>query len=413
MTTSQMKSDQRRTFYELNWFLIATILFAIFMPLTSNFLGWDDKEILEQRHWILSWYYSICIVIGTVAFMRYGIIRLAKDRYRIVLLMALLSFVCSILFGLLLGARPSPMVVMAPFFTMLIFHVFPGSVVNKDLVIGKWLLIVFLLAPLLILFVPDLFQVPFNLYTLDSFRGFASSRTDYGYLLGILVLLLLVQSGASKWVILPAAFLALVLSENRAAFSAVIVSLFYLAVTVGYRRSTVFVWILLFVGAFGLVSAYLGVDYLEKRGVTFFDDSGDRLEIVVTSLEQAFEKNVLFGTGAFYQNVDVSSIGRVVEPHNSILQSILNFGLIPTLLWYALVVTTYFKFRSAGRSFLLYWFVFGLFHPGYDAFLFTPESMIPLLLAVHFSHRTGLAHVPLRFTNRFRARQASPASHGS
>jgi hypothetical protein len=412
VTTSQMKSGQRRTFYELNWFLIATILFAIFMPLISNFLGWDDKEILEQRHWMLYWYYSICIVIGSIAFMRYGIIRLAKDRYRIVLLMALLSFLCSILFGLLVGVWPSPMVVMAPFFTILIFHVFTGSVIDKDLVIGKWLLIAFLLAPLLILSSPSLFQLPFNLYTLDSFRGFSSSRTDYGYLLGILVLILLVQSGPSKWVILPATFLALVLSENRAAFFAVIISLSYLAATVGSRRSAVFVWILLFVGALGLASIYLGIDYLEKRGVTFFDDSGDRMEIVVTSLERAFDKNFLFGAGAFYQNVDVSSIGRVVEPHNSILQSILNFGLIPTLLWYALLATTYFKFRPAGRSFLLYWFVFGLFHPGYDAFLFTPESMVPLLLAVHFSHQTGLAHLPLRFTNRFRARPASPVSHG-
>lgn len=412
MTTGQMKSGQRRTFYEINWFLIATIGFAIFMPLTSNFLGWDDREIQEQRLWILSWYYSICIMIGTVAFMRYGILRLAKDRYRIVLLMALLSFICSILFGLLLGTRLSPMVVMAPFFTVLIFHVFPGSVIDRDLVIGKWLLVAFLLAPLLILFFPNLFQIPFDLYTLNSFRGFASSRTDYGYLLGILVLLLLVQSGPSKWLILPAAFLALVLSENRAAFFAAIISLSYLAATVGSRRSAVFVWILLFVGALGLVSIYLGIDYLGKRGVTFFDDSGDRLEILTASLEQAFAKNFLFGAGAFYQNVDIPSIGRVVEPHNSILQSILNFGLISTLLWYALVATIYFKIRPAGRSFLLYWFVFGLFHPGYDAFLFTPESMVPLLLAVHFSHRTGPVHRPLRFTDRFRARPASSVSHG-
>ena len=408
--TNQTKSAQHKatdlTFRELNWLLIISIVVAIFIPSISNFLGWDEKELFDQRQWILSWYYSICIVIGLIAFVRYGLIRLATDRYNIYLLIGIFSFFSSILLGTLGGAKVSPMSVMAPFFTVLIFHVFPRTNTNINLFIVRWVLIVFLLSPLLVFFLQPLFDIPFELYRLDSFRGFSDSRTDYGYLVGIAILMLVIRPAPIRFIFLPAMFFILVLSESRAALLSVIIAAVYLLTALRYKGSTAVVWAALLVGCFYLLAIYFDWGLLE-RGVTLFEDTSHRKEIFTASFQKAFD-NILFGSGAFYQNVYVSSIGTIIEPHNSVLQSILNFGVIPTIFWFLIVGKAYFSFNAVGRAFLLYWLIFGLFHPGYDAFLFSPESFIPLLLAVHFGTRKGEALRRWKFVSGARSPEVPP-----
>src|SRR3989344_2423335 len=406
-----MKSVEHKatgpTFHELNWFLIITIVFAIIIPLMGNFLGWSEKKLFDQRQWILSWYYSICIVIGIITFFRYGASRLATDRYSFFMLIGIFIFIFSVVLGILDGRKVSPMSVMAPFFTVLIFHIFPRVKTSINLSIVAWMLIAFLLAPLLVLIFPELFKIPFKLNAFDSFRGFSSSRTDYGYLVGIAILILVSRPALVSLVFIPAMLFVLMLSGNRAALLSVAIASAYSMTASRYKGSSVIVWIGLFTACAYLLTIFLGEGYLE-RGVTLFQDSGDRLKILAASIDKVYA-NILFGSGAFYQNVYVSSIGRIVEPHNSDLQSILNFGLIATMFCNLVVAKTYFSFNAVGRSFLLYWLIFGLFHPGYDAFLFTPESFIPLLLAVHCgpldirhlrrgnSRETSVLRIPLRF----------------
>lgn len=383
---SHLKSGKHKatdpTFRALNWLLIISIVVAIIPQGISNVFGWDERELFDQRQWIFSWYYPICIVIGIVTSVRYWISRLATDRYDIFLITGVFFFLFSVLFAVLGGGKISPMCIMAPFFTVLIFHVFPRTNTDINLFIVRGVLIVFSLVPWLGLFFPHLFDFPFELYMVDSFRGFSSSRTDYGYLVGIGILMLVVRPASARWIFLLAMFFVLLLSESRAALVSVIVSSAYLLMASGYRRSRVLLGLVpLVVGSY-LVVAYFGSEYSRREISSLFEDTGQRVAILEASLEKA-SHSILFGSGAFYQSVD-AWIGYTVEAHNSILQSVLNFGIFATFSWYAMLGKTYFSFNPTGRSFLLYWLIFGLFQPGFDAFLFTPEGFIPLLLAIHF-----------------------------
>lgn len=369
-------------FNEIDWLLTITMLFVIGMPLMTNFFGWDQKLLFDQRQWMLSWYYAVCVALGVVAMVRYGIGRLATDRYSIFLIAGILSFFLSLLLGALNGSKISPMCVMAPFFTVLMFHVFIRKKISSNFNFAKWALVVYLLAPLIVFFFPFLFKLPFELYASESFRGFSYSRTDYGYLAGIAILILLIKPALSNLVFLPALFLALLLSENRTAVLSIMVAIGYLLLMLNNKRLTALGLII-----FCLAIVYFGSDY-SIRKIAFFYDSGHRLDILMASIEKAYD-GFLFGSGMFYQSIYVSTIDSLAEPHNSILQSILNFGVIPTIFWYLIVARAYFSMNAQGRPFLLYWFVFGLFHPGYDAFLFTPESLISLLLALHFGSRSN------------------------
>ena len=116
-----------------------------------------------------------------------------------------------------------------------------------------------------------------------------------------------------------------------------------------------------------------------------FQDTGSRLSIWLVSIDKISE-NMLFGSGAFYQNVNVGNapIPGLIEPHNSVLQSLLNFGVIPTLLWFLIFFKFYISLCRNGRVFLIFWLVFGMFHPGFDAFLMTPFTIIVFLFAIFF-----------------------------
>lgn len=360
----------------INWFILLTLLVMIILPVMSNFQRLDRNEILNQRLMWLTWYYSILVIMGCYALYSYGLRRLATDRYSIFMSLCLLSFLISILLG---GANFKPMMFFAPFFIVLTFHVFKRINSKDNSKIIASLLIVYLLAPLLLYFFPCLFYIPFDLYTLSSFRGFASSRTTYAYAAGIAVLILVARPFPIRWAIVPLLLLGLVLSESRAAILSTLVSIAYL-LTFDHSRKYFFrVWMMFFLFSSFFLINYYGGEY-HQRQVSMFEYSGGREQIIMASIEKSLD-NILFGKGSFYQSVDV---GYRVEPHNSILQSVINFGVIPTFFWLLMIGKTYISINSVGRAFLLYWFIFGMFHPGFDAFLFVPESFFALLLAVHF-----------------------------
>ncbi len=63
------------------------------------------------------------------------------------------------------------------------------------------------------------------------------------------------------------------------------------------------------------------------------------------------------------------------------LQTVLNFGIFAALCWAALILRLFFSVSEYGRAIILSWLCFGMFQPGYDAFLFTPANFMVLLFS--------------------------------
>lgn len=428
----------------MNWLIIATVIAVILEPLRGNFLDLSKEGIHDDRLWLYTWYYSVAILMGVYAFYDYGWSRWKRDRYSLYLPIGILCLWGSILLG---GAKFTPLSLIAPFLMVLTFHVFPGSYLGShyccsgrgnetlisvkstasrrrevslstspptlatrsgahsktSLVILRLLMVTFSVLPLLALSVNLPFEVPFDLYYANSYRGFSASRTDYGYFVGITILTLMARPFRTSWVLILALFAGMVLSESRAALISIIVSVAYLQLSLWSERKTAKVWLVFSLVVLALLATTFGSEYY-GRGVTLFEDSGSRQEILEASLKKASE-SMLFGSGAFYQSVYVWG-DYWVEPHNSVLQSIINFGIIATSLWFAIIYKIYVVLYPVGRCFLLYWIIFGLFHPGFDAFLFVPLSFLALLLAIYFgSSPDRIAVAPRLF--------ASSLKHGT
>jgi hypothetical protein len=286
---------------------------------------------------------------------------------------------------------------LAPFFSLLIFHVFPRT--KNEIFLGLIiaLLVIYIVAPIALFYFPTMFGIEFDLISLDSFRGFAESRTDYGYIAGIVILMLMARPSPIMWLVLPVLFFGIILSENRASLVAIVVTTSYLLTTnqkLSLRANRI--PLILFVISISLLIYYFGSATAE-RGVALLDDSGDRVDITYASLDLA-ARNFLFGAGGFYQQVTV--FGSAVEPHNAILQSVINFGVFTTLFWYLMVLKLFLSMNPNGRAFILYAFLFGMFHPAFDAFLFVPESLLAMLSAVYFGFEYRGAKVRLPFPSR-------------
>ncbi len=363
----------------LNVLLLVTGLCLVLVPTWVNFHGLEGESAFAVYLAALYPYYAVALGLVLWAIFDYGIKRLVYENFPLTLLASIMAMWVSVAIG---TDTLSPMVGLATVLTVATFHVFRRSPIRAggpDLV--TVIPVCYLLVPLVILALPDWIDLPFDLYAFDSFRGFGFSRTDYGYLASVSILMLVNKRTALKWPFIALLLVGLALSENRAALLSLLFAVtlfFWPRIGIPYR---VPVWSI-FMG--GIVAGIiLGFDFSGgDRGVGFLQDSGGREEIFSMAWSATFE-HPWFGSGGFYQTI-MTSDGRSVEAHNALLQSVLNFGIVTTLLWYGLVFRLYCSLRPHGRLFLVNWAIFGIFHPGFDAFLFVPESFFSLLLAVRY-----------------------------
>ena len=126
-------------------------------------------------------------------------------------------------------------------------------------------------------------------------------------------------------------------------------------------------------------------------------DDGGRFDFYITSLSQIFNNplSILVGVGQYYTPVEKYS----VVPHNFIVQTLLNFGFIVFAAWSLIIINTWNKVNDQGRVFLLYSLTVGLFHPGYDAFMYLPFSALGYYLAILYGLKkyTTINHKVTRF----------------
>lgn len=210
------------------------------------------------------------------------------------------------------------------------------------------------------------FQIEFapQLYIYDSFRGLTLDRIQYSFLAGLLLLVLLSSRSRNWYYLIPFLIFGLYLAQSRAVFLALAVAviIFYASELRLFVKGVLFIIFLL------IIMMVLG--FRED----FFVDGGNRLELLMNSIDQVLVNgwlSVLFGSGEFYTlGID----GH--QPHNSILQTMLNFGLIVTVLWLLVLYRFYLVLSKDSKVLFIYVMIFGLFHVGFSAFVFMPMTFM-------------------------------------
>jgi hypothetical protein len=370
---------------------------AEFIPQTASRLLFLAPATGESLRIGMLYVYAFVVILAAIALVQRNNWRTAvmfwTDRF---LTVSLLSVLLSAVIN---TSLPRPMMLYAAICSIFVFRLLPMYKLKADVIPLVVLLIFAIIAPLVINLV---FGKDFNFYISESFRGFFDSRTPYAFASGLALLLIFLSDRKLLFVLLPVVSIGLALSGSRAgvlAFTAGAVVLLH-----HYSRlktihsalmlitTVIIVWMApsflinasLLDGArtYRLINLFQWSQVIldiNTVNVGLFAETLDRMAIYKTSLSAIFDGNLWFGRGDYYQAINVRGIS--VEAHNNILQSLLNFGLIVCLCWLFLVARLFRDVHPEGRALLTFLFFFGLFQPGFDAFLFVPAAMAVLVLA--------------------------------
>lgn len=237
---------------------------------------------------------------------------------------------CFIFITLLNGGDIRPMFFFGIIFTIFIYdfsiqfnryYVFHEKTFN----ILIYLLVAYMIAPLIIFTANYIvsnscyFDVDYfiQLYTYDSFRGFTLDRIQFSYLAGLLFLMLYLQNSIKyKYIILLMLLIGLFLAQSRASIVALFISLIFL-----YRGNIKNSLLI----SFGILMFSI-FWYIYAARVDLIGDPGDRIGIIYSSISTIFLNDILtllFGSGNLY-----TMANNGVQPHNSILQTMLDFGIV-------------------------------------------------------------------------------------
>jgi hypothetical protein len=313
---------------EMSYFLYSLIVFLILIFIFNTNVTLSVPKYFVLSYWslwfsaVLAWYFSPMLFISPLI---------------------LFYFIKSIESGM-----PSPLSIVKISFLLYFIIFFPAALI--------------------------LLNFADSILVADSgLLAFSDSRTDYGYIAGLAFLLSVTSRTHLRFIFPILIGICIILSENRASIVAICIALSFYLYFSRERRIIVFIIVALGIS----LSLFWSLD-LSIRGDEYFRDSGERILMLYTGFN-VFLGQPFFGSGKFYTPIVLYG-NYIVEVHNSIVQSLLNFGLIPSLLWYYMVVKFFQKLGIISKTVLIYWFVFGLFHPGFDAFLLGGETLLVFAL---------------------------------
>lgn len=285
------------------------------------------------------------------------------------------------------------LIILPPFIFFFIAIIYKESdfwsVSFRDVNFGYSLLLVYVLAPVFILFTLKIFEMTmfpaledffivnvdsnFGLFSGRSFRGFTESRTSYSMLCGFLIIytILFKRMNFSAVFLVFVLSFALLISASRSSLVALaLIAMFFM-------RSRLFLYVSLVVGP---VSVLL-LSLITAR-VEVFGDPGQRLQILYSTIEYLWSNSnvFFFGYEGFFS--DLSEIGiEGLRPHSSILNSILNHGVLVTACWLIFISGCLSSIDVKGRSVLAYFLVIGIFHNEFDAYFFGVEQLLAFFMA--------------------------------
>lgn len=207
-----------------------------------------------------------------------------------------------------------------------------------------------------------------QLYIVDSFRGFSQDRIQYSFLSGFTILLILFWGKNIRYSNFYIAILTIgiLLAISRASIFALFITIFTYAFLSKKINLKIIIPILTFLLLFIIVSQV-------SERTDIFSDGGNRLELLRQSLNKITENgwySFLLGESSFY-----TTYINGLYPHNMILQSIMDFGVIITLLWLVILLIFFKNLNLKAKTLFIYVFIFSQFHPGFSAFLFLPVTL--------------------------------------
>lgn len=218
----------------------------------------------------------------------------------------------------------------------------------------------------------------------NTFKGFATHRNSYGYMAGILILIILIKEIKYLYVFIPPLIIGLILSQSRSSLIATFVSLMYVKISNSNRKK-------LLISISIIIS--LVIYFLFSIYSTRNNDEGDigRL-ILVNDYIDFISKNPIWGYGGDYQieyyNKFVSEF-EIFPAHNTILQVWASFGII-VLCFFINVLYQYLKRKGlVARSIWIYLIFLGMFQPTLSLGVGTLFCLISILANYYdnFQHK--------------------------
>tara|TARA_R110001583_G_scaffold111063_2_gene260137 strand:+ start:14966 stop:16036 length:1071 start_codon:yes stop_codon:yes gene_type:complete len=334
-----------------------------------------DAEPL--REWKFVYENKVLVVYAVINSTLLVLLYFSVSSYFKISYLILFSFF-TLLFSIFFnGNFPSPMFYFSILNVYVVFYVLLRSKFKFGNIsrITLWILIFYVVIPVLISIFGGVINFLNNippLFIFSSFRGFTFDRVEYGIVAGYLLLILMVGEKKYFFTIVPFVIYGVLMTEARAIIVALLFAYLYL-----FRRNLK----LLFFFTLSLPVLFFILIGISNR-VELLDTDGGRFDFYSASIVQIFNSllSFLWGVGEFYTPVDKYN----VVPHNFIFQTLLNFGIFVFLAWTLIVMNVWSKLNDKGRVFLIYSLTLGLFHPGYDGFIFLPFSALGYYLAVFY-----------------------------
>jgi hypothetical protein len=208
----------------------------------------------------------------------------------------------------------------------------------------------------------------------STFRGFASHRNSYGYMVGLFILIILIKNIKSFYVFILPLTIGLFLSQSRSSLIALLVSFFYYKISnTNYKKILIIISILLISVFYLIFSTYS----------TRINDEGDigRLLLINDYLDYIF-KNPTWGYGGDYQIEYFNTYSNEYEifpAHNTVLQVWASFGIIVLFLFINLLYKIFILKGFISRSIWIYLFLLSMFQPTLSIGVGTMFCLIAIL----------------------------------
>lgn len=356
--------------------LLSTLLFTIAYFVVGYF-SVPSVDVEPLREWKFIYENKVLIVYAVINSILLFLLCLSIRFYFKISYFIIISVITVLSSFFLNGNFPSPMFYFSILNVYVIFNVLLRSRFSflKISKITLCILISYVVLPILILIFDGLIglvnHIP-PLFVFSSFRGFTFDRIEYGIIAGYLLLILIVGERKYFFTIVPFVIYGVLITEARAIIIALLFAFLYL-----FRRNLKLLsFFILCIPILFLI--LIGV----SSRVEFFDTDGGRFDFYSESVVQIFNSplSFLWGAGGFYTPVEKYN----VVPHNFVFQTLLNFGLFVFFAWLLIVMNVWNRLNDDGRVFLIYGLTLGLFHPGYDGFMFLPFSAFGYYLAVFY-----------------------------
>ena len=218
--------------------------------------------------------------------------------------------------------------------------------------------------PLLIYFI-----IPEKSYSLfwteNHFKGFDSSRTTYSFSAAIAVIIHLIERKKKWWLWSLIGLIGLYLASNRTSLLIITFAVFF--ITFLDRRVILKFYTKLFLLLITSISVTILMIFFIR--VENFYDHSRRIQLLYTHINVWLD-NFWFGLGGpnhvNYLLINDNIVDFPPVPaHNFLLESLVSFGFIATIIWLTLLWIFFKKLNNPGRILFFVTLLFGIFHNGF------------------------------------------------